>query len=83
MSHNITEKSTRFVRADKLSTVLEWTKGINNDKTSVGLALDCKNKTKTKKKRIHTPIPLRPAARMGFRSREVQVYFEQTRINAR
>lgn len=44
MSHNITEKPTRFVRADKLSTVLEWTKGINNDKTSVGLALDCKKK---------------------------------------
>lgn len=59
--HNITEKSTRFVRADKLSTVLEWTKGINNDKTSVGLALDCK-----KNNHIHTPIPLRPAARIRF-----------------
>lgn len=65
--HNITRKSTRFVQADKFSTVLEWTKGINNNKTSVGLALDCKEK---KKKRIHTPIPLRPAAGIWSKIKE-------------
>lgn len=74
---HITEKPTRFVRADKLSTVLEWTKGINNNKTSVGLALDCKKKRrKKKKKHIHTLIPLRPAARTGFSSWKAQVYLE-------